>query len=179
MVCLNDNLLNAPVSPEIANFFDNSVTFSLLNIRSILGKLPDLETDCNINNASIMCFCETWLTPTQESPQLRGHIVLRCDRTIENNHGGILMSVPQYMNPRNVFKFNRPGIEILLATLSFSDKCTMQMVLLYRSPQIPMQHLLTVLISVFNTLDFSLPSIVLGDFNEDFSPLALNEPDTT
>ena len=83
------------------------------------------------------------------------------------------------MNPRNVFKFNRPGIEILLATLSFSDKCTMQVVLLYRSPQIPMQHLLTVLISVFNTLDFSLPSIVLGDFNEDFSPLALNEPDTT
>ena len=78
-----------------------------------------------------MCFCEKWLTPTQASPQLReGHTVLRCDRTIENNHGG-------------------------------------------------MQHLLTVLISVFNTLDFSLPSIVLGDFNEDFSPLALNEPDTT
>ena len=68
--------------------------------------------------------------PTQESPQLReGHIVLRCDRTIENNHGGILMSVPQYMNPRNVFKFNRPGNEILLPTLSFSDKCAMQMVL--------------------------------------------------
>ena len=89
------------------------------------------------------------------------------------------MSVPRYMNPRNIFKFNIPGIEILLATLSFSDKCTMQMVLLYRSTQIPMQHLLTVLISVFNTLDLSLPSIVLGDFNEDFSPLALNEPDTT
>ena len=27
MVRLNDNLLNAPVSPEIINFFDNSVTF--------------------------------------------------------------------------------------------------------------------------------------------------------
>ena len=43
----------------------------------------------------------------------------------------------------------------------------------------PYATLLTVLISVFNTLDFSLPSIVLGDFNEDFSPLALNDPDTT
>ena len=49
IVHLNDNLLNAPVSPEITNFFDNSLTFSLLNIRSILGKLLDLETDCNIN----------------------------------------------------------------------------------------------------------------------------------
>ena len=100
MVRLNDNLLNAPVSPGIRNFFDNSVTFSLLNTRSILGKLPDLETDCNITNASIMCFCETWLTPTQASPQLReGQTVLRCDRTIENNHGGILMPVPQYIEP--------------------------------------------------------------------------------
>ena len=54
-----------------------------MNVRSIIGKLPDIESDTNLTNASILCFCETWLVPTQELPLIReGHTVLRCDKRL-------------------------------------------------------------------------------------------------
>ena len=40
----------------------------------------------SLTNASILAFCETWLSSTQDSPHLRqGHVVLRCDRTVDNS----------------------------------------------------------------------------------------------
>ena len=46
------------------------VTLALLNVRLIVPKLADIEADCELNSANVLCFCETcsWLSPSQPSP---------------------------------------------------------------------------------------------------------------
>ena len=52
---------------------------ALLNVRSVAAKLPDIACDV-LKCASIMWFCETWLTPSWPSPVLQNHqIAIRCD----------------------------------------------------------------------------------------------------
>ena len=135
-----------------------------MNVKSIIGKLPDIESDTNLTNASILCFCETWLVPTQELPLIReGHTVLRCDRTVENNHGGVLLSLPQHMSHRNVIRINLNGIEVLVTTLLLSDSYNLQLVLLYRSPSVSLQCLINTLIDLFNEIDPVVPTVLMGD----------------
>ena len=43
------------------------MTIALLNIRSIVAKLADIEQDMCLKAANILCFCETWLTQSQTS----------------------------------------------------------------------------------------------------------------
>ena len=86
MARLNDKLL--PPLPQLQghSLFDSHVTISLLNVRSINAKMPDMLCDDNLKCASVLCFCETWLSPTHVSPQLsNGHTILRCDRQSDNN----------------------------------------------------------------------------------------------
>ena len=63
MVRLNANLLHTAEAS-----LDNHVTITLLNVRSIVAKLPDITNDDSLKCASIMCFCETWLTCSTEYP---------------------------------------------------------------------------------------------------------------
>ena len=65
MIRLNMKLLPAMHKPQC---HDNHVTLALLNIRSIVAKLPDIACDDNLKYANILFFCETWLTPPQPSP---------------------------------------------------------------------------------------------------------------
>ena len=89
----------------------NYITLSLLNVTSIVAKMHDIECDSNIN-AVDMCFCETWLSPSQPSPCIReGHVVLRCDRVCDNHKGGVLISVPSIMQPSHTSTFTSHGIE--------------------------------------------------------------------
>ena len=170
MTRLKDNLLNASVGLKCSNLDSTSVTISFLNVRSIIGKLPDIESDTNLTNASILCFCETWLVPTQELPLIReGHTVLKCDRTVENNHGGVLLSLPQHMSHRNVIRINSNGIEVLVTTLLLSDSYSLQLALLYRSPSVSLQCLINTLIDLFNQIDPVVPTILMGDFNVDLN----------
>ena len=170
MTRLKDNLLNASTGLKCSDLVNTALTISFLNVRSIIGKLPDIEADISLTNASILGFCETWLSPSQDSPQVRdSHIVLMCDRTIDNNHGGVMLSVPQSMSPRNVIKINRNGIEILVTTLLLSNNRNVQIALLYRSPNVSVEYLITVLINMFNNIDSTLPTLLMGDFNEDMS----------
>jgi len=62
---------------------DNYISIALLNVRSIVAKLPesDIEHDHSLTSASILCFPETWLTPQLSSPVILGHHqVIRSDR---------------------------------------------------------------------------------------------------
>ena len=59
MFRLNSNLLQ-PVSRVTCDPLSH-VTIALLNVRSILAKLPDIIADHSLRCASILCFCETWL----------------------------------------------------------------------------------------------------------------------
>ena len=73
------------------------------------------------------------------------------------------------MYPRNITKINRPGIELLITTVTLTNDFVMQLILLYRSPSVPMQSLINVMIMLFNNIDLLLPTLVIGDFNEDLT----------
>ena len=79
------------------------VNIALLNVRSLLAKLPDIRADTNLCNADILCFYETWLNASQPTPLLLDNQTdIRCDRMSNENRGGVLMCVPNYTNPTSV-----------------------------------------------------------------------------
>ena len=99
MIRLNTKLLQTMAKLQ---FHDNHNTIALLNVRSITAKLPDIACDGNLKYASILCFCETWLTSHQPSPIVQNNqIAIRCDRASGDNKGGVMISVPQYIQPTN------------------------------------------------------------------------------
>ena len=58
------------------------VTVALLNERSLVIKLADIEADQDLQNTHVLGFCETWLSPAPDSsPVIKDNqVVLRCDR---------------------------------------------------------------------------------------------------
>ena len=143
------------------------VTIALLNVRSILAKLPDITADHNLRCASILCFCETWLNASQPSPVLlHDQIDIRCDRVTCENKGGVLLCVPSHMNPSNVQRFATIGTEAVSATIQLPSN--MQIAVVYRSPSVPRATLITVLTRLLRHVTLcSIPCVILGDFNED------------
>ena len=78
MVRLTSNLLQP--MPEMSSD-PYHVTIALLNVRSLVAKLPDMRIDNSLRSVSILCFCETWLNASQPSPVLLDDQVdIRCDR---------------------------------------------------------------------------------------------------
>ena len=63
MTRLNSRIINFVSNLKCLSLPNNYTTFSLLNVRSIVVKLPDLECDGNVNAADILCYTETWLSP--------------------------------------------------------------------------------------------------------------------
>lgn len=62
MVRLRSNVLQQV--PEVLCNSSSCFTIALLNVRSILAKLPDIEADKSLRSASIyIVLCETWLNP--------------------------------------------------------------------------------------------------------------------
>ena len=75
------------------------VSIALLNVRSILAKLPDIRADHSLMSASILCFCGTWLNAAQPSPVLLDDLIdIRCDRLTFEKKGAVLMCVPSQFN---------------------------------------------------------------------------------
>ena len=91
---------------------NSHVTIALLNVRSIAAKLPDIAGDNSLKCASILCFCETWLTASQPSPVIQ--IAIRCNRTSGDNKGGVTICVPQDMQPSQTCTIAFNGIEAVL-----------------------------------------------------------------
>lgn len=114
-------------------------------------------------------FCETWLTVSQASPSiLSEQMVIRCDRQTGNNKGGTMICVPRYMQPSRTCTFTSNSIEVACTTLTLNSTNQIQIFLLYRSLNVPLQALRTtmsrVLIHASNT---DMPTLILGDFNID------------
>ena len=148
MVRLNSKLL--PIVPQLQchSLFSTHVTIALLNVRSIVAKLPDIARDSNLRCASILCFCETWLTASQPSPLVKDNqIAITCNsRTSGDNKGGVMSCVPPDMQPSNTHTFASNGIEALCTTLLLPNATVLQIGLLYRSPTVSWSNLIAVLI---------------------------------
>ena len=130
--------------------------------------MDDIHCDNNINAVDIMCFGETWLSLSQPSPRIRdGHVVLRCDRVSGNSKGGVLMSVPSNMQPSHTSTYTSHGIEGLTTRL-YVHNTDIQIALLYRPPSVPTATFTTVINTLVTCMSlYNLPTIILGDFNED------------
>ena len=168
MVRLSTNLLQ-PV-PEVSRDSSSDVTIALLNVRSILTKLPDIRADKSLRSASVLCFCETWLNASQPSPVLLDdQIDIRCDRVTCDNKGGVLICVPRQMNPTHVQRFATNGIEAVSTTIHIQNLGKMQIAVVYRSPRIIQATLISILHRLLRHVSImsNLPCIILGDFNED------------
>ena len=168
---LSNNLLNPiPVFtfPPLSN---NHISVALLNVRSIVPKLPDIHEDECLQSAAILCFTETWLTEQQTSPTLVDcHTVIRCDRMSGENKGGVLISVHQSVQPITVTNYRPNGvlIEATSVTLLLPNNKHLQITLVYRSPSVSRSTLVSLIFEILNQISTSdMPSIVLGDFNDD------------
>ena len=157
---------------------DNHISIALLNVRSLVAKLPDIECDHSLTSASILCFTETWLTPQLSSPNILGnHQPIRSDRTSGDNKGGVLISIPANVQTSNETEFSFSGIliEALSTTLLLPNGSSIQLTVVYRSPSVSIDNLLHVMSGLLSHLEsYNMPSIVLGDFNEDL----LAKPDS-
>ena len=141
---------------------------ALLNVRSILAKLPDISSDKSLRSADFLCFCETWLNASQPTPQLlNDQADIRYDRMTNESRGGKLICVPSYTNPTSVHRFTAAGIEAASATIDLGAD-SLQIAVVYRSPSVAQATLITLLTRLLTHLTISgLPCVILGDFNED------------
>ena len=123
MVRLNSNLLQ-PIPQVLYHSTSLShLTIALLNMRSLLAKLPDIKVDNSLMSATIQCFCGTWLNASQPSPIMNDdHIDIRCDGVTCENKGGVMMYVPNQMHPFNTQRFVTNGIDAVSVTLGLHFK---------------------------------------------------------
>ena len=166
MLRLNSNLLQ-PLPEVLSDPYH--LTIALLNVRSIVAKLPDIHADKNLRSASTLCFCETWLNPSQPTPVLvDDQIDIRCDRMTCENKGGVLICVPSQLNPTNVHRLATSGIEAVSTTVQLPNGENWQIAVVYRSPSVPQATLLTLLTRLLTHVTLcTAPCVILGDFNED------------
>ena len=169
---LNNYLLN-PI-PVITNLLPlaSHISIALLNTRSILIKLPDINQDDSLKFSHVVCFTETWLKHDQHSPNLADHqVIARKDRDIINNtKGGVLIAAHTLIQAYHIanFSFNNIPIEATTAILTTPNHKQIEVTLIYRSPSVSISTLLTVLSSILSqSTTLCVPSIILGDFNED------------
>ena len=96
--------------------------------------MPDILCDDNLKCKSLLCFCETWLSPSHVSSQLsNGHAIMRCDRQSDNK-GGVLISVDHNISASNTSNFNVGGsIEGIVTNWQLPNSTQLVLVLLYRS----------------------------------------------
>ena len=158
---LNTRLLQTV--PHLQNYSESSyVTLSLFNVKSIVAKLPDLKQDSDLKSASILCFCETWLAPSQPSPSVQdNHVVLRCDRAMNDTKGGTMISVPQNMQPNHTYTFASSGVEVLATTVLLPNASHLQVVLIYRSPSVGLPLFVDILTRMLNHVSITnIPTLV-------------------
>ena len=73
---LNDNLLSPLPLISAPLSLTGNITVALLNTRSIIAKLLDINQDSILKSSHIVCFTETWLTHNQNSPHFSDHQVI-------------------------------------------------------------------------------------------------------
>ena len=177
-VRLNNNVL--PPVPQVFCDSASHLTIALLNVRSLVSKLQDIMCDNSLKSASILCFCETWLNATQSSPVLlNNQIDIRCNRITGENKGGVLICVPNHMNPCNAQRYATNGIEAVSVTLQLPNvNHSIQIALVYRSPNVSQTSLTVVRTRLLqHVTPCNTSCIILGDFNEDTG--ILNHPNSS
>lgn len=147
---------------------NNHISIVLLNVRSLVSKIPDIHYDESLISSNIVCFTETWLDHAQASPSLfESHTTLRCDRTSCKN-GGVMISLHQSIQTTHISIFSPIAvlIEAISTILILPNNTQLQITLVYRSPSTPITTVINLLSTILDQQS-DIPSLVLGDFNDD------------
>ena len=173
-----------PTTRVVAVSSDTHIKIGHLNVRSYPSKLEDVMQDATIAHAHIMCFTETFLKPHQHVGTdllLNGERsqVYRADRTRTDaqnlSNGGVMVACATSLLPQNLQIAHSPLLEVKAITVTSPSKANMCIVTVYRRPQLQLATFLTLLRHyIANTPHQTLPTVVLGDFNECLSETTAN-----
>ena len=155
---------------------NNWMKIGHLNVHSYLAKQEDIVTDQAMRQTNIMCFTETFLRlhqhiehnylPMQDECQ-----IFRLDRLQISNEdlakGGIMIVCPRSLQPIRINIQHPPHLEVvsIMATSTHSG-CTMCIMAVYKRPQQPVTSFITLLSNYMANLPQIIPTIILGDFND-------------
>ena len=90
----------------------------LMNVRSLIPKIDELEVVANVNEADIICITETWLTPDIPDSALpySNFVLFRNDRKV-SVEGGVCILVNKNIFCKSLTEFENPNIESLWLSL--------------------------------------------------------------
>jgi ATP-dependent DNA helicase PIF1 len=172
----NQSLPSEPLPKVVTLPKNNWMKIGHLNVHSYLGKLEDIITDQAMNQANIMCFTETFLRPHQHVdhshiPLQKESVVFMLDRLQASNEdlmkGGIMILCSRSLQPVQISIEHPWQLEVLsIMTLSTNSADNrMCIVVVYKRPQQPLQSFLLLLSDYISNLPQIVPTILLGDFN--------------
>ena len=147
-----------------------------LNVHSFSAKLEDIASDDCIASTDVMCFTESLLKPHQSVHHLKlngnSSCVYRCDRPVAASQsvtgGGVLVMCASSLHSHSTNIQHHPSLEVVSVILNVSASVQMLIVGVYRRPQLPMTHFISMLSQYLGNLSHSsMPTVIIGDFNED------------
>ena len=143
------------IAPPV--FLTGSISIALLNIRSVITKLPDINQD-------IILKFETWLTHDQNSQLFSDHqVIARSDCVTVISKGGVIIAIHDAIQVAHMTNF----------LLSYIPYCNLNPT---KSKTLPSHsgvsvtqysHYRILNYSLVSSLNSSMPNIILGDFIED------------
>jgi hypothetical protein len=142
-----------------------------------LAKHEDIIRDEAMKQANIMCFTETFLQPQQQLddnilPMQDECVVFRLDRMQSSSDnlakGGIMMVCPRSLQPVRIGTRRPPQLEVVgITATSTHSSCRICVLTVYRRPQQLLTTFLSLMDEFLSNLPQIVPTIILGDFNDD------------
>ena len=171
------SLPSEPVPKVITLPRDSWIKIAHLNVHSYLAKHEDIIRDEAMKHVNIMCFTETFLRPQQQLddnklPMQEECMVFRLDR-VQNSiddltKGGIMMVCPSSLQPVRISNQRSSQLELVgITATSTHSRCRMCILTVYRHPQQPVTTFLSLMNKLISNLPQIVPTIILGDFNDD------------
>ena len=168
---VTENLLPSLPAPHIVTLPSSGIVkIGHLNVRSYHAKLEDIMNDTCIAHTDVMCFTETYLKPHQHVDSLPlkcgSSLLLRCDRPAsqELSNGGVMVACVPDLLPELVHIQHSPSLEVVNILVNHHQIC---IIAVYRRPQLPLTTFLPLFTDYLRHLPLSdIPTIILGDFNE-------------
>ena len=167
-------LPSEPVPKVVTLPRDSWIKLVHLNVHSYLAKHDDIIRDEAMKQANIMCFTETFLQPQQELehnqlPMQEECMVCRLDREQRTNEdlakNGIMLVCPKSLQPVRIGIHIKPQLEVvtIMATSTYSSSrmCIVAVSLMDE---------------FLSNLPQIVPTIILGDFNENLLSMSSPSP---
>ncbi|KAJ8333994.1 hypothetical protein SKAU_G00413130 [Synaphobranchus kaupii] len=156
--------------PETQMPITSALTISLLNVRSYMEHLVDLNFDDEFRKSDVFCFVETFL---REGQQLHAQdlilpdaVCFRKDSETTLGRGGGVMAVASKEVKPTELAVSTQGLECTAITITKATT-DVNVVTIYRPPSLSPDSFRTKLENLVRSLPVDTLTVILGDFNID------------